>query len=194
MKTTLIRFSKFILLIIPLFFFLACFGLKQKNKQRGKDLNHSHSQNHKTQQTSQKEQSDKHRHSGKSGGNLPTDTVILNDSENQMIIENKGVGPIDNVQLAKAINLSQVNSGKNIFNKQCIVCHRIDAESVGPPLRNIIKRRSPEWIMNMILNPVQMLDEDPIAQGLLKEYGSPMLDLDLSKDEARDILEYFRTI
>ncbi len=48
--------------------------------------------------------------------------------------------------------------------------------------------------MNMILNPEQMVAEDPIAKDLLKEYLSPMANQSLTEDEARKILEYFRTI
>jgi hypothetical protein len=56
-------------------------------------------------------------------------------------------------------------------------------------------RRSPEWIMNMILNPEQMVKEDPIAQQLLVEYNmAPMANQGLTEDQARKIVEYFRTL
>ena len=58
-----------------------------------------------------------------------------------------------------------------------------------------MQRRSPEWIMNMILNPEVMVKEDPIAKQLLIEYnGSPMANQNLTQEQARSILEYFRTL
>jgi hypothetical protein len=48
--------------------------------------------------------------------------------------------------------------------------------------------------MNMILNPEEMVQKDPIAKQLLVEYnGAPMANQNLTEDEARAILEYFRT-
>ena len=65
---------------------------------------------------------------------------------------------------------------------------------VRPP-KGILDRRSPEWVMNMILNPDVMVQEDPLARDLLMEFnGSPMANQNLSEEEARAILEYFRTL
>jgi len=47
--------------------------------------------------------------------------------------------------------------------------------------------------MNMILNPDQMIKENPIAKKLFMEYLAPMANQNLTQDEARSILEYFRT-
>ncbi|MDH3321965.1 MAG: cytochrome c, partial [Flavobacteriaceae bacterium] len=55
------------------------------------------------------------------------------------------------------------------------------------------ERRSPEWIMNMILNPEVMVVENETAKQLLIEYSAPMANQSLTEDEARAILEYFRT-
>jgi hypothetical protein len=49
--------------------------------------------------------------------------------------------------------------------------------------------------MNMILNPTEMLREDPIAKKLLAEYNNEyMYNQNLIEDEAREIIEYFRTL
>jgi len=48
--------------------------------------------------------------------------------------------------------------------------------------------------MNMILNPEEMIQKDPIAKQLLIDSnGAPMANQNLTEDEARSILEYFRT-
>jgi cytochrome c len=49
--------------------------------------------------------------------------------------------------------------------------------------------------MNMILNPDQMVKEDPLAKDLLIEFnGSPMANQGLNEEQARAVLEYFRTL
>ena len=71
----------------------------------------------------------------------------------------------------------------------------VNEESVGPAIKGILDRRSPEWIMNMILNPTEMLREDPIAKKLLAEYNNEyMYNQNLIEDEAREIIEYFSTL
>jgi hypothetical protein len=58
-----------------------------------------------------------------------------------------------------------------------------------------MERRTPEWIMNMILNPEEMIKNDPIAKQLLIDFNlAPMANQHLTQDEARKILEYFRTL
>lgn len=69
----------------------------------------------------------------------------------------------------------------------------MDTRLVGPALAGVTMRGSPEWIMNMILNPQEMVKKDPTAKKLLAEYnGAIMIDQNLSQDDARAVLEYFR--
>ena len=39
----------------------------------------------------------------------------------------------------------------------------------------LLDRRTPEWVMNMILNPDVMEKQDPIAKKLVEEYNTLML-------------------
>src|SRR5690606_8398542 len=109
-------------------------------------------------------------------------------------MDQKGVGPIDNIDLDPTIDQQLADEGKVVFEQYCAACHKIDERFVGPPLKEVTTRRSPEWIMNMILNPEVMVKEDPIAKELLKEYLSPMANQNLTEEQARSILEYFRTL
>ena len=110
-------------------------------------------------------------------------------------LENKGVGPIINVILEDKVNISMANSGEKLFNQLCTSCHIINEDYIGPAISGILDRRSPEWIMNMILNPIQMLEEDPIAIELLEKYNFEyMYNQNLLEEEAREILEYFRLL
>ena len=85
--------------------------------------------------------------------------------------------------------------GADVFKKMCTACHRPDKKFIGPAPKNILSRRSPEWIMNMILNPDEMVQKDALAKALLIEFnGSPMANQSLSEEDARAVLEYFRTL
>lgn len=110
-------------------------------------------------------------------------------------MSNKGVGPIQSIILDPGVNQGLAEQGKDIYDRNCLACHKPDKRLVGPAPKGILERRAPEWIMNMILNPEGMVKEDPIAKQLLMEYnGSPMANQGLTKEEARAVLEYFRTL
>lgn len=108
-------------------------------------------------------------------------------------MSNKGVGVITSVTLGD-IDDALVSEGETIFKAKCTACHKITKKFVGPALKGVTQRRSPEWIMNMALNPELMIQKDPIAQQLLVEYnGAPMANQNITEEEARALLEYFRT-
>ena len=110
-------------------------------------------------------------------------------------LENKGVGPITSVEFAVEIDSSMVRRGSAIYQEKCTACHRIGETFIGPPPNGILSRRSPEWIMNLILNTEEMLEKDSTAKALFMEFnGQLMTNQGLTEDEARDILEYFRTL
>ena len=110
-------------------------------------------------------------------------------------LANKGVGPISSVTLDAEVDQKMASHGAEVYKKMCTACHRADKKFIGPAPVGILKRRSPEWVMNMILNPEQMVKEDPLAKELLMEFnGSPMANQNLSKEDARAVLEYFRTL
>lgn len=110
-------------------------------------------------------------------------------------MSNKGIGPIKALELPETIDMEMVARGQESFKIKCMACHKPDKRFVGPAPTGILERRSPEWIMNMILNPEGMVKEDPIAKQLLIEFnGSPMANQNLTEEEARAVLEYFRTL
>lgn len=110
-------------------------------------------------------------------------------------LNNKGVGPIKSVTLGSSIDQSMADNGQQIFKNKCSACHRTDKKFIGPSPTGVVERRSPEWIMNMIMNPSEMVVKDPIAKELLAQFnGSPMADQNIKEEEARAILEYFRTL
>ena len=75
------------------------------------------------------------------------------------------------------------------------MCHDIDQNKLGPALRNVTKTRTPEYIMNILLNPVQMQKENPTVKALLAKYNNlPMPDPALNQAKARSVLEYLRSL
>ncbi|MFZ2430396.1 MAG: cytochrome c [Lutibacter sp.] len=107
-------------------------------------------------------------------------------------MKDKGIGPITSITLGE-IDQKMADEGKAVFLAKCSACHKISKRVVGPALVGVTTRRSPEWSMNMILNPEKMVAENPIAKKLLAEYVAPMANQNLTEAEARLILEYFRT-
>jgi len=105
----------------------------------------------------------------------------------------KGIGPIKSVTLGD-IQADLANKGKGVFEMKCTACHKIDDRFVGPALRGVTLRRQPEWIMNMTLNPEEMVQKDPVAKELLATYATQMANMALTQEEARELLEYFRQI
>lgn len=109
-------------------------------------------------------------------------------------MKSKGIGPVEKVELSE-INPKLAEKGKVIYEKNCTSCHKVDKKYIGPAPKDILERRSPEWVMNMIMNPTEMLQKDPTAKKLLAESnGAIMANQNIDREQARAILEYFRTL
>ncbi len=110
-------------------------------------------------------------------------------------LTNKGIGPIKSLTLPAEIDQAMAAKGDEIYKKMCTACHRPDKKFIGPAPKGVLERRTPEWIMNMILDPEGMVQKDPLAKDLLMEFnGAPMANQNLTEEEARAVLEYFRTL
>jgi len=110
-------------------------------------------------------------------------------------LTNKGIGPVKSLKLPSDIDQAMATKGAEVYKSKCTACHKIGKKFIGPAPNGIFERRSPEWIMNMILNPDEMVKKDPDAKALLMEFnGSPMANQNLTEEEARSVLEYFRTL
>jgi len=107
---------------------------------------------------------------------------------------NLGIGPIRSLELGE-LDQEMADEGKKIYDAKCTACHNINTKMIGPPQAGVLERRTPEWVMNMIVNPSEMIKKDPTARRLLKEYNNvPMTEQGVTEEEARKILEYFRTM
>ena len=111
-------------------------------------------------------------------------------------LTNVGVGPIKELILPESIDEALAEKGKTLYtDKACTSCHHTTEVITGPAPVGIFERRNPAWVMNMIMNPEKMIAEDPDAMALLEEYNNVvMTNQDVSEEEARAIVEFFRTI
>ena len=110
-------------------------------------------------------------------------------------LSNTGIGPISSMKFDAKIDDKLVEAGAAAFKQKCTACHMSERKLIGPAMKGIYERRNPAWVMNMILNPTEMLQKDPTAISLLKEYNNVMmLNQNLTKDETRAIAEYFRSL
>jgi len=104
---------------------------------------------------------------------------------------NKGVGEIKHVDLNDPLKDELIAKGEAIYQLKCNACHKLtDQRVVGPGWKGVTERRTPEWIMNMTMNVDIMLEQDPAAQELLKQCLVRMPNQNLSKEDARSVLEF----
>ena len=98
------------------------------------------------------------------------------------------------VQITHPLNQEWVEAGKRIYELKCQSCHKLTEEKlVGPGWKDVTKRRTPVWIINMICNTDMMLDKDPEAQKLLELCLVRMPNQNLMLDDARKVLEFQRS-
>jgi mono/diheme cytochrome c family protein len=97
---------------------------------------------------------------------------------------------VDHVDISK-LDSARALKGSELFTAKCSACHKIEERYIGPALTGVTKRRTPEWICNQILNPENMIQQDPTAKALLAQYIAPMANQHLTRDEAESVLAFF---
>lgn len=102
-----------------------------------------------------------------------------------------GIGPIRSIELSE-LDHELAAEGAEVFSVKCSACHKLEERYVGPPLGDVTERRTPEFIMNMILNPEEMVARHPEVKAMLAQYYTPMPDQQLTEQDARAVLEYLR--
>ena len=105
-----------------------------------------------------------------------------------------GIGPVK-----KKLNLGPINKeisaeGEKIFETKCGTCHKLDERYTGPAQRDVLQRVTPEYLLNMTLNPDEMIKKHPRAKKMLAEYMTVMTFQNVKMKDALAILEYFRVI
>ena len=99
-----------------------------------------------------------------------------------------------NLRSNKAYRLSST-PGEALFFKACATCHTFGmGDHVGPDLAGVTERRDHDWLVRFMMDPeVLVAQKDPLAVALDNKFkGVKMPDLSLSKDDAADLIAYFK--
>ena len=69
------------------------------------------------------------------------------------------------------------NKGKQLYNANCVACHRLDTKLIGPALGNISDKRANKWLKAWIKdNNALRASGDADAKAIFEEYNSmPMM-------------------
>lgn len=104
-----------------------------------------------------------------------------------------GIGPITEAVTLGPLDPALTKTGETLFQTKCSACHKTDARYIGPDLGTVLSRRTPAFVMNMMMNPQEMWERHPVVKQLLAEYMTFMANQNVTPDEARAIVEYLRT-
>jgi cytochrome c len=104
-----------------------------------------------------------------------------------------GIGPAKETITLGAVDAALATKGQTLFETKCMSCHKLGERFVGPDLAGVLSRRTPRYVMNMILNPEEMVKRHPEAKKLLAEFLAPMAQQNLTVDEARAVVEYIHS-
>jgi cytochrome c2 len=107
--------------------------------------------------------------------------------------------PAAPAQMAEApsgpIDEALASQGETLYTSRgCAGCHQMDTRMIGPALGDVTTRRDFEWITAMILKPDSMIANDSDAKALFEEYGTPMVNMGATGEDARAIYEYLRSL
>ena len=105
-----------------------------------------------------------------------------------------GIGPITEPVPLAPVDAKEAHEGKELFDVKCGACHKGDERYVGPALGGVVDRRGPEYVMNMALNPGEMIRRHPEAKKLFATFLVEMPNQGLSPEQARRVVEYLRTL
>ncbi len=86
--------------------------------------------------------------------------------------------------------------GQALFKKICAPCHTIGVgDRVGPDLRGVAERRSPDWLARFIRKPEAVRAEhDPVAATMAAKFpGVRMPNLGISEVDAVDLIAYLKS-
>jgi len=106
-----------------------------------------------------------------------------------------GIGPIKKELKLGPIDEAKALEGEKIFESKCATCHKLDEKYTGPAQRNVLQRVSPEFFVNMVLNPDENTEKHPHAQEMLLKYNmQKMTNQNINVKDALSLLEYFRVL
>lgn len=97
---------------------------------------------------------------------------------------------------SNAPELRNISPGEQMFRTRCATCHTVTGNelegALGPDLLGVTRKREPQWLLDWLKAPDQMLKKkDPIAIALYEQYNRlAMPNMRLHKEEALALLDY----
>lgn len=120
-------------------------------------------------------------------------TTAPADNGNPSYDPERGAGKFTNVEVKPELDKVMAGAGMIVYDVKCASCHKLtDEKLVGPGWQGVTTRHKPEWIMNFITNPDEMLSKDPKAMAQLELCLVRMPNQNLTDDDARNVYEYMR--
>ncbi|HEU5146042.1 MAG TPA: PQQ-dependent sugar dehydrogenase [Chryseosolibacter sp.] len=88
-----------------------------------------------------------------------------------------------------------IAKGENIFNQNCIACHSMSHDGIGPALAGVTREVSATWLEKFIKDPKGVIESgDTRAKALFDKYKSIMPSFAYYKDDEIDgIIAYLHT-
>lgn len=130
---------------------------------------------------------------GDGGENSESNQDVSGTTLSDWEMEN-GFGPIKKKLHLMEIDKAMAEEGLNIFDSKCGSCHKLDERYVGPAQRDVLQRLTPEFFMNMVLNPEENVEKHPHTKEMLGKYMQKMTNQNINLQDARKLLEYFRVL
>jgi cytochrome c oxidase cbb3-type subunit 3 len=73
---------------------------------------------------------------------------------------------------AQAQDDAVVAEGKKLFTENCVTCHKLGEDMIGPNLVGVLDRRKPEWVKSFIKNSSRMIEQgDADAKAVFEKYN-----------------------
>jgi mono/diheme cytochrome c family protein len=113
----------------------------------------------------------------------------------------KGAGPVQVVSINPdfRVDNAKADAGGEVWRtKACFVCHTVgdmgsSARGTAPDLGGVAERREIAWIKQFLLHTEQMIDADPIANALWKQYNMQrMPNMHVTEEQAENLIHYLQ--
>ncbi|MFT2008066.1 c-type cytochrome [Pontibacter sp. 13R65] len=87
-------------------------------------------------------------------------------------------------------------AGKKIFEGNCAACHSLDADVIGPALKDVHKRRGDDWLVKFISNSQELVkagDADAVAvYEKFNKVPMPAFSGSLSEEDITNVIAYIK--
>lgn len=87
-----------------------------------------------------------------------------------------------------------VSAGASLFKGNCVQCHAINEQVVGPAMKDIHEKRETDWLISWIRNSQRMIQNgDPTAVAVYEEFNKTVMPaFPFSDEEILSILAYIK--